>query len=121
MLSQELHSRRAERTLMRLLHALECARGQLAIAMAVESKVTPPARWRSYVEVDDRMRRCLRRLKLLRRHTLQEPPGWLVILDSLQRLPRVSDTGTRRAQAEHLCSYLAEVLARIEAQEDPTE
>ncbi len=118
MLRQDPVGRKADLTLARLLHALECARSQFAVAMAVESKATPPARWRSYVEVDDRMRRCLRRLKLIRRFPPDEPPSWLSTLEALQRLPKRGDSGVRRAEAEHLCRYLGDVLARIEAQEE---
>ncbi len=118
MLRQESLNRRADLTLRRLLHALECARSQLAVAMATESKATPPARWRSYVEIDDRMRRCLKRLRLLRRPPSREPPAWLLTLEALQRLPRVSDSGARRAEAENLCRHLGDILARIEAQEE---
>lgn len=118
MLRQESLNRRADLTLRRLLHALECARSQLAVAMATESKATPPSRWRSYVEIDDRMRRCLRRLRSLRRDPSQEPLELLPTLEALQRLPRRPDPETRRAGAEHLCRYLGDVLSRIEAQEE---
>ena len=121
MLRQCPLSRKADLTLARLLHALECARSQFAVAMAVESKATPPDRWRSYVEIDDRMRRCLRRLRMIRRFPLREPPSWLSTLEALQRLPKRVDSGARRAEAEHLCRYLGDVLARIEAQEEEFE
>ncbi len=118
MFRQELSSRRADVTLRRLLYALECARSRLAVAMAAESKATPPARWRDYVEVEDRMRRCLKRLRSVRRALPQESLGWLPTLEALQSPQRARDSEARRGEAQHLCQYLCDVLARIEAQEE---
>ncbi len=118
MLGQETQDRKAEATLGRLLHALECARNKFAVAMAVESKATPPARWRSYVEIDDRMRRCLKKLKSIRRAPPRESPGWLLTLEALLKLPSGLETRTPHAEAEHLSRYLGEVLARLETQEE---
>ncbi|HSW39384.1 MAG TPA: hypothetical protein VLL97_07825 [Acidobacteriota bacterium] len=46
-----------------LLIALESARTRLAVAMAVEYKSTPPARWRYYLATADRMTAVVRRLR----------------------------------------------------------
>jgi hypothetical protein len=110
-------NRRGDVTLNSLLHALECARSRLAVAMAAESKLTPREGWRSYVAIEDRMRRCLKMLRSLRRTPAQEVAVWLPTLEALQHLSAAQDTRLRRGEAQHLCRYLDEVLARIEAQE----
>ncbi len=118
MLRQESQIRTADVTLKRLLQALECARSRLAVAMAAERKAIPPARWRSYLEMEDRTRRCLKKLRRFRRSIPQEPQGWLATVESLQRLPGIANPWTHRAEAEHLCRYLGDMLARIEAHEE---
>jgi hypothetical protein len=110
-------NRRGDVTLNSLLHALECARSRLAVAMAVESKLTPRERWHSYVAIEDRMRRCLKMLRSLRRTPAQEAAAWLQTVEALQHLLAAQDIRLRRGEAQHLCRYLDEVLSRIEAQE----
>jgi len=116
-LRQESFNRNSDLTLRRLLYALECARSRLAVAMAAESKVTPPARWQSYIETEDRMRRCLKRLRVLHCALPLEALGWLPTLEALQHAPGRVDPGSQRGEAQHLCQFLGDVLARIEAQE----
>jgi chromatin segregation and condensation protein Rec8/ScpA/Scc1 (kleisin family) len=107
--------RKGDVTLNSLLRALECARSRLAVAMAAESKLTPRERWRSYIEIEDRMRRCLRMLRSQQRTSAQETALWLPALEALQRISSVEETRQRRSEAQHLCRFLDEVLARIES------
>lgn len=117
---EESLARRPDEALRRLLHALECARSRFAVAIAAETKYTPPARWQSYIEVEDRLRRCLRRLRLHRRMESADAISWLLTLDALQEFPVSRDFEPRRGEAMHLCAHLVGVLARIEEQEaDP--
>ena len=117
MIRQESLNRNTDISLRRLLYALECARSRLAVAMAAESKVTPPARWQSYLETENRMRRCLKRLRMFHEPLPQEVLGWLPTLEDLQHPTAMGDPGSGRGEAEHLCRYLGDVLTRIEAQE----
>ena len=110
-------SRKGDATLNSVLHALECARSRLAVAMATENKLTPRDRWRSYLAVEDRMRRCLKMLRSQRRISTIEAAIWMPTLEALQRIASVQDARQRRSEAQHLCRYLDEVLSRIEAQE----
>jgi hypothetical protein len=83
--------------------------------MAIESKVTPRECWRSYVEIEDRMRRCLKTLRSLQRTSKQEAALWLPLVEALQRISSSQDSRPRRSEAQQLCRFLDEVLARIEA------
>ena len=109
---------RGEATLKSLLHALECARNRLAVAMAIENKVTPRDRWRAYLAVEDRTRRCLRRLRSLRPMSAQEAAMLLPLLESFKTWSCGQDlVRQRRSEAQQVCRFLDEVLSRIEAQE----
>jgi len=85
--------------------------------MAMESKLTPRERWRSYLEVEDRTRRCLRRLRSLRRMSADESAVLLPVLDSFRHLSSGQDIRQLRSEAQRLCRFLDEILSRIEAQE----
>ena len=117
MFRKEYSDRKSDVALKRLLYALECARSRLAVAMAAESKAIPPVTWRRYVEVEDRMRRCLKRLRLRHRALPQESLGWLPGLEALQSLPGGGNAERKQGEAQHLCQYLGDLLSRIEAQE----
>ncbi len=97
-----------------LLIAIERARSQLAVAIAAESKSTPRDRWHHYLETEDRVRKCVKKM----RHRRQPDPVWprhgLQALNLLKQSLSEGDpnAGSRAGQ---LCRRLYEVLALIEA------
>src|SRR5262245_8986460 len=97
------------------VRALEIARGRLAVAMAMESKTTPPDFWRYYRETEDRMRRYLKKLRSDRRSELEERLDLLELARALKRLPFAqNDTTARYGAAQQLCQKLREILAPLE-------
>jgi hypothetical protein len=97
------------------VRALETARGRLAVAMAMESKTTPPDRWRYYRETEDRMRRYLKKLRSDRRSELEERVDLLELARALKRLPFTPDHSVaRHGEAHQLCQKLREILAPLE-------
>jgi hypothetical protein len=105
------------------MRALEIARGRLAVAMAMESKATPPDRWSYYRETEDKMRRYLKKLRSDRRSELEERLDLLELARALKRLPFAPDHGVaRHGEAHQLCQKLREILAPLEQLEtEPTE
>jgi hypothetical protein len=94
---------------------LETARGRLAVAMAMESKITPPDRWRFYRETEDRMRRYLKKLRSERRPELEERLDLLELARALKRLPFVPNHSVaHHGEAQQLCQKLREILAPLE-------
>ena len=69
-----------------LLHSLEQARTRLAVAIATESKATPLERIRYYRETDEKVHRCVRELRSLRRSGVEGQQGWQEALSALKRL-----------------------------------
>ncbi len=101
-----------QRIYRELVYAMERARSRLAVAIAAESKTTTRDRWRHYLETEDRMRWCVRKI---RRHHVPGTCGngsWREALSLLQRpLPAVD--GKFRGEAQELCRRLQEVLEII--------
>jgi hypothetical protein len=93
--------------LKELLLALESARTRLAIAVAAETKSTPPQQRQHYLETADQMRRCLRKL---RKWNGDKPPGrgdWRQALEALKHLPR-------QGKALKLSQILRKVVSEID-------
>ena len=96
-----------------LLYALERARSRLAVAIAVENKITPRERWRRYLETEDRMRKCLREIRRHPNLVSFGQFGWLQALDLL-RLPLPGADPTAQGEAQLLCQRLHTILDLIE-------
>jgi hypothetical protein len=95
-----------------LMQALERARSRLAIAAATDARLTPLKRRRDYLEMEDRIRRCLRELRL-RQHTEKHLPA--AVASGL--LYQVSSTLRRESSygdAHLLCQQLQEILLSLE-------
>jgi len=95
-----------------LLLALERARSRLAIAIAAETKVTPPARWQYYLETAEEMRRCVKELRWELRNGLAEEGKWFQALEELHRLPP-AEQRPRSREAQQLCGRVREILAAL--------
>ncbi len=93
-----------------LLRALERVRTRFAIAMARESKITPSARWRHFVDTEERIR-CL--LKDLRCQRWQDMT-WGEAIDALRKIPDFPDPREEDTDAEVLCGRLREVMTKLE-------
>jgi hypothetical protein len=90
-----------------LLFALERARTRLAVAIAAETKSTPPERWQDYFETAERTRRFIKRLRKANSEMLQSGRGWMEAVESLRQF---------RADREvaRLCKLLAEIVSKLE-------
>jgi hypothetical protein len=88
-----------------LLFALESARTKLAVAIAEETKSTPPHLWQYYMETSYQMGRCLKRLR--NRNSGMDCRDWRRALEMLKQLPR-------RGEVSLLCEILREVVSDIE-------
>jgi hypothetical protein len=98
-----------------LLHALENARGRLAVAIATETKTTTAGRWRHYREVEDRLRRCLKELRCHGPTGLRTQVGWHEALEALKGIHYTSpERMARKDEAMHLCQQLGDVLTPLE-------
>jgi len=89
-----------------LVLALERARTRLAVAIASETKSTPPDRWRYYLDTSDRMRRFIKRLRA-GSGELQEHPDWERALEALRRLPP-------QGKASQLCRILRDIVSEFQ-------
>jgi hypothetical protein len=99
----------------RLLLGLERARTHLAVAIASESKITPPEGWRNYRETEDRMRRCLKVLRARNESRHADPDPWRSALEMLDSLPGPLGGRSPQYEAQRLCRCLSEVLGILEA------
>jgi hypothetical protein len=90
-----------------LVLALESARTRLAVAIAFETKSTPPSRWEYYLQTADRTRRFVKKLRQAETDFVQERQDWIHALEDLRRLPDPS-------RASRLCQALQEIVARLE-------
>ncbi len=99
----------------RLLLGLERARTRLAVAIACERKATLPESWRVYRETDDRVRRCLKELRLHHDRTVATGEPWFSALAALDRVLGASEPYPLSGQAQRLSRHLSEVLELIEA------
>jgi hypothetical protein len=100
---------REHRLTRELLYAMESARSRLAVAIALENKATPRERWRQYLETEDRMRQCVRRIRFLPYCHADSQAEWLKALSLLkQPLPAVEKEAPVEAQV--MCRRIMEVL-----------
>lgn len=90
-----------------LLLALESARTRLAVAVAAETKSTPPQRWQYYLETADQMCRCLRKLRKPDGDNPAECQDWRQALETLRQLPL-------HGEALTLCQILRKVVSEID-------
>jgi len=90
-----------------LVLALESVRTQLAIAMAAETKSTPPPRREYYLETAERTRWFVKRLRQSDAGALQQRQDWIDALESLRGLPAQS-------RALRVCQLLREVMEKLE-------
>jgi hypothetical protein len=106
---------RDQRLYRELLYALETARSRLAVAIAAENKATPRERWRRYLEMEDRMRKCVREIRRHHGGNSGKQFGWLEAL-SLLKQPLPTADRKLRGEAQQLCQRLSEVLNAFEGQ-----
>jgi hypothetical protein len=99
-----IHNRASARFHRELVLALESARTRLAVAMASETKSTPPDRWQYYFETADRTRQFMKRLRKANSDMLHEKQEWIRALESLKHLPAHS-------KAPRLCQLLREIVS----------
>jgi len=108
----ELHQNR-RLAYQRLLRALEHARSRLAVAVAAEAKWTPLGRWGQYLEIGERLRRCLRELRLDQDSEMRfrNLPAWVLI----ERLAPLVKMENGRGDAQRISGQLSEILGTIDA------
>jgi hypothetical protein len=94
-----------------LVQTLEAARSRLAIAVAADSKMTPPSQRKLYLEIDARLRNCLRELRSQRRPGGRVQGSWTDCLESLSRL---LGEPIHRGKSHRMCGRLCEILNRLE-------
>jgi hypothetical protein len=104
-----------QRIYRELLYAMERARSRLAVAIAAESKTTTRDRWRHYLETEDRMRWCVRKIRRLHVPGTGGNSNWREALSLLQQpLPAIDENS--RGEAQELCRRLQEVLEIVGSQ-----
>jgi hypothetical protein len=89
-----------------LILALELARTRLSIAIALESKSTPPALWRHYLDTADRMNRFMRELRRNGGETMNINKGGRV-LEALRQIAMENN-------ARRLCQILEDMVSDLE-------
>ena len=87
--------------------ALESARTRLSVAIAVESKSTPRARWLCYLDTTDQISRLIKQVRNSDFAALQDSQLWIRALDRIERLPIQS-------QAAQLCQILRDIVSELE-------
>jgi hypothetical protein len=90
-----------------LVHALESARNQLAVAIAAESKSTLPDQWRCYLDTADRMCRFIKRLRKTGMAGRSMHADWIHALEGLRKL-------SAQDKARRLCRILDDIVAELE-------
>jgi hypothetical protein len=102
-----MHNRASTKIHRELILAVESARMRLAVAIALETKSTPPDRRRYYLDISDRMRQFVKRLRKGGADVAQERQAWVQALDTLKQLPSHS-------RALMLCQLLDDLRLAIE-------
>lgn len=103
-----------EKTLEALLFALESARTQLSVAIALETKTTPRDRRQYYLETADQMRVFAKKLRTAHAESLPGGQQWVKAIDILGNLPP-------HGRALSLCQILRDVAIQLEEQLRPAE
>ena len=90
-----------------LLIALESARTQLAVAIAVERKSTPRDQWHYYLDTAERMSRFMRKLRRSGVRMEEKSKEMVRIQSALRRI-------SVGANAQNLCRILREIATESE-------
>jgi len=101
-----IHNRASAKTHRELILALESARTRLAVAIALETKSTPPDQLRRCLDTSDRMRRFIKSLRKGGYDISQEKQAWVHALDALSRWPAHS-------RAVALCQFLQDIVTGL--------
>jgi hypothetical protein len=102
-----VYSRTLSKNHRELLFALESARNRLAVAIAAETKSTPPERWQYYFEISERTRRFIKKLRNVNPEMPQLRQGWSEAVESLKHIPS-------QREAAQICKLLGDVMAELE-------
>jgi hypothetical protein len=90
-----------------LIVALESARTRLSIAIAAQSKSTPPALWRHYLDTADRVRRFMRKLRQNGGETAMISRKDGHVREALRQIAEEND-------ARRLCQILEDIVSALE-------
>jgi hypothetical protein len=90
-----------------LLLALEAARTRLAVAVAAETKSTPPERWQYYFEISERTRRLIKGLRNANSEMPLLKQRWTEAIESLKQIPAQS-------KAAQICKLLGDIVTALE-------
>ena len=90
-----------------LILALESARTRLSIAIATQSKSTPPALWRHYLDTADRMSRFMRKLRQNGGETAMKIKKDGPVREALRQIAMEND-------ARRLCQILEDMVSDLE-------
>ncbi len=107
-----VEDRGASSSYCQLMLALENARNHLSVAVASESKRTPPREWRQYIETEHRVLRCLRRLRAGPMGGKAAQARWLRAL--LELRAHAFDENSSQSVAHRMCEQLNRALAELE-------
>ena len=102
-----IHNRTSTKLHRELLIALESARTRLAVAIASETKSTPPDQLQYYFDTADQARRFNKKLRRQSIDRAQEQQAWSHALENLRRIPA-------QGNASGLCQMLRDIVARLE-------
>lgn len=97
-----------------LILALENARTRFVVAVALEQKSTSRRLWRVYLQTEDRLRRCLKALRVLDQDRCAGSRPCALALEALARRPDPEAQQPGQGDALHLHFMLQEVLAHLE-------
>jgi hypothetical protein len=102
-----IHNRNSTKLHRELLMALESARTRLAVAIASETKSTPPDRLQYYFDTADQARRFNKKLRRLNINSVKTHQDWSHALENLRRIPA-------QGNASGLCRMLLDIVDRLE-------
>jgi hypothetical protein len=90
-----------------LIVALESARTRLSIALAAQSKSTPPVLWRQYLDTADRMSRFMRKLRQNGGEMVMKIKQGGHVREALLQIAEEND-------ARRLCQILEDIVSDLE-------
>jgi len=102
-----IHYRASTKLHRDLLLALESVRTRLAVAIASETKSTPPDQLQYYFDTADQARLFARKLRRVNIESVQEHQEWNRALENLRRIPE-------QGNASGLCRRLRDIVACLE-------
>jgi hypothetical protein len=97
-----------------LILALENARTRFVVAVALEQKSTPRRLWGVYLETEERLRHCLKALRMLDQARRAGNRQCALALEALVRRSDSTEPHSGPGEALHLCFLLQEVLMHLE-------